>query len=83
MENLPIAYHLIQNNWVIISKVDLHFDFVCNDQHTKVKIKSPIDLMELKQECTASIEYFTLAAPYVVGVLQTFLKFKFPRLYQK
>ena len=35
MVNLPIAYHLVQNNWVIISRVDLHFDLVCNDQHTK------------------------------------------------
>ena len=48
--------------------MDLHFDLVCKGLHTKVEVKSPIDVMELKQECIAYIEYFTLAAPYVVGV---------------
>ena len=48
--------------------MDLHFDLVCYGPHTKIEVKSPIYLIDLKHEYTASIEYFALAAPYDVGV---------------
>jgi hypothetical protein len=65
-ETLPIAYKLMANNWVIVSRESLKLVKVCNGHHTEI-ISSPFDVINLEDQCVATCKYFTLRSPYIAG----------------
>ena len=66
-EHLPIARHLFDSSWLIVSRVSLTFAFVCNGRHTEVRSSSPVDIVAVGNNCVASNKYFTLSEPFVIG----------------
>ena len=64
---LPVAKHLFDSTWLIVSKESLKFALVCNGQHTELQTKPPLDVIRVESVCIASNKYFSLMEPFVVG----------------
>ena len=61
---LPSALYLFDGQWAIASRTDLSFAIVCHDSKRMMQTitaKAPLDVLRLKQTCTASNDYMMLS----------------------